>query len=92
MECRVIEAEAKVINSLGLHARPAAQLVRLANNFACEIHLIKDGVPVNGKSIMGVMMLAAECGSTIGVRAEGDDEAAAMAAIVDLIATGFGET
>jgi phosphocarrier protein HPr len=88
----VIEREAKVINSLGLHARPAAQLVRLASNFQCEIYFLKDGVPVNGKSIMGVMMLAAECGSTIGVRADGADEAAAMAAIVDLIATGFGET
>lgn len=88
----MIEREAKVINSLGLHARPAAQLVRLASKYACEIHLIKDGVPVNGKSIMGVMMLAAECGSTIGVRADGSDEEAALAAIVDLIATGFGET
>jgi phosphocarrier protein len=92
MECRVIESEAKVINSLGLHARPAAQLVRLASNFVSEIHLLKDGVPVNGKSIMGVMMLAAECGSTIGVRTDGADEEAAMAAIVELIATGFGET
>jgi phosphocarrier protein HPr len=92
MECRVIEREAKVVNSLGLHARPAAQLVRLASSYESEIHLIKDGVPVNGKSIMGVMMLAAECGSTIGVRADGSDEAAALAAIVELIATGFGET
>ena len=88
----MIEREATVINSLGLHARPAAQLVRLASNYASDIHLVKDGVPVNGKSIMGVMMLAAECGSTIGVRADGSDEEAAMAAIVDLIATGFGET
>ncbi len=92
MECRVIECEAKVVNSLGLHARPAAQLVRLASNFESEIHLVKDGVPVNGKSIMGVMMLAAECGSTIGVRADGADEESALAAIVELIATGFGET
>ena len=79
MEYGVIEREAKVINSLGLHARPAAQLV-------------KEGVPVNGKSIMGVMMLAAECGSTITVRANGVDAEMAMAAIVNLIATGFGET
>ncbi len=88
----MIEREAKVINSLGLHARPAAQLVRLASNYVSEIHLVRDGVPVNGKSIMGVMMLAAECGSTIGVRAEGADEDAAVTAIVELIATGFGET
>ncbi|HEU5218296.1 MAG TPA: HPr family phosphocarrier protein [Gemmatimonadales bacterium] len=88
----MIERDAQVINSLGLHARPAAQLVRLASTFESEIHLVKDGVPVNGKSIMGVMMLAAECGSTIGVRTEGPDEAAAIAAIMELIATGFGET
>lgn len=88
----MIEREAKVINSLGLHARPAAQLVRLASKYVSEIHLIKDGVPVNGKSIMGVMMLTAECGSTIGVRADGSDEEAALAALVELIATGFGET
>ena len=92
MEFRVIEREVKVINSLGLHARPAAQLVRLASTFECEIHLVKDGLPVNGKSIMGVMMLAAECGSIIGVRADGPDEAAAIAAMVDLISSGFGET
>ena len=88
----MIERDAMVVNSLGLHARPAAQLVRLASNYESEIHLVKDGVPVNGKSIMGVMMLAAECGSSIGVRADGRDEEAALAAIVDLIATGFGET
>ena len=88
----MIERDAKVVNSLGLHARPAAQLVRLASNYQSEIHMVKDGVPVNGKSIMGVMMLAAECGSTIGVRADGSDEEAALGAIVDLIATGFGET
>jgi len=88
----VIEREARVINSLGLHARPAAQLVKLASTFASDVELVKEGVPVNGKSIMGVMMLAAECGSTITVRANGVDAELAMAAIVDLIATGFGET
>jgi phosphocarrier protein HPr len=92
MEYGVIEREAKVINSLGLHARPAAQLVKLASTFTSEVELVKEGVPVNGKSIMGVMMLAAECGSTITIRAKGADAERAMAAIVDLIATGFGET
>jgi len=92
MEYGVIEREAKVINSLGLHARPAAQLVKLASTFKSEVELVKEGVPVNGKSIMGVMMLAAECGSTITVRANGVDAELALAAIVDLIATGFGET
>jgi phosphocarrier protein len=88
----MIEQTATVVNPLGLHARPAAQLVKLANTFASEIQLIKDGVPVNGKSIMGVMIIAAECGSTITVRAEGDDAEPAVAAIVELIASGFGES
>jgi phosphocarrier protein len=92
MEHGVIERDAKVINSLGLHARPAAQLVKLASTFVSDVELVKEGVPVNGKSIMGVMMLAAEYGSTITVRANGADAELAMAAIVDLIATGFGET
>jgi len=88
----MIEQTATVVNPLGLHARPAAQLVKLANTFGAEIQLIKDGVPVNGKSIMGVMILAAECGSTITIRAEGDDAEPAVAAIVELIVSGFGES
>jgi phosphocarrier protein len=92
MECRVIEREVTVVNSLGLHARPAAQLVRLASSFECDVELVKDGVPVNCKSIMGVMMLAAECGSTLMVRTNGVDAEAAAAAMVELIASGFGET
>jgi len=87
----VIERTATVTNPLGVHARPAAQLVRLSNTFESEILLVKDGVPVNGKSIMGVMMLAAECGSTITIRAEGGDAEAAVTALIDLIASGFGE-
>jgi phosphocarrier protein HPr len=87
----VIEQSITVPNPLGLHARPAAQLVRLANTFGSEIQLVKDGVPVNGKSIMGVMILAAECGSTITVRAEGADAEAAVAALVELVNSGFGE-
>ena len=78
--------------SLGLHARPAAQLVRLASSFESEVELVKDGVPVNSKSIMGVMMLAAECGSQLIVRATGADAEAAAAAMAELIASGFGET
>jgi phosphocarrier protein HPr len=92
MGCRVIERDVVVVNSLGLHARPAAQLVRLASSFASEVELVKDGVPVNCKSIMGVMMLAAECGSTLVVRAVGEDAEAAAAAMVELFASGFGET
>ena len=86
------EREVRIVNSLGLHARPAAQLVRLASSFASEVELVKDGVPVNSKSIMGVMMLAAECGSQLIVRATGSDAEAAAAAMAELIASGFGET
>ena len=85
------EQTATVVNPLGLHARPAAQLVKLANTFASDIQLVKDGVPVNGKSIMGVMILAAECGSSITVRAAGPDANAAVAALVELVTSGFGE-
>ena len=88
----MIERTATVTNPLGVHARPAAQLVKLCNSFESDIHLVKDGVPVNGKSIMGVMMLAAECGSTITVRAEGSDAEAAVTALVELITSGFGES
>ncbi len=91
MECGVSELQATVVNPLGLHARPAAQLVKLASQFNSEIELVKDGMPVNGKSIMGVMMLAAECGSSLTVRATGPDEAAAAQALVELICSGFGE-
>lgn len=86
------ELGATILNPLGLHARPAAQLVKLANTFTSEIELVKDGVPVNGKSIMGVMILAAECGSAITIRARGEDEAAAVQAIAELVRSGFGES
>ena len=81
-----------IVNPLGLHARPAAQLVKLASGFTSEIELVKDGMPVNGKSIMGVMMLAAESGSSITVRARGSDEVEAVAALSELIDSGFGES
>jgi phosphocarrier protein len=87
----MIEREAKIVNSLGLHARPAAQIVKLASDFKSDIEIVKDGMPVNGKSIMGVMMLAAECGSAIVFRANGPDEAAAVDALAALVAKGFDE-
>ncbi|HUG27761.1 MAG TPA: HPr family phosphocarrier protein [Gemmatimonadales bacterium] len=80
-----------VINPLGLHARPAAQFVKLASTFQSHIEVEKDGVPVNGKSIMGVMMLAAECGATLRIRADGADAEAAVVALVQLVSEGFGE-
>lgn len=87
----MIEREARIVNQLGLHARPAAQLVKLASGFQAEIEFEKDGMAVNGKSIMGVMMLAAECGSRVLVRASGPDEAQAVDALAELVARGFGE-
>lgn len=85
------EQDATIVNQLGLHARPAAKIVKLASGFTAEVEIVKDGMAVNGKSIMGVMMLAAECGSSITLRANGADEAAAVEALVQLVASGFGE-
>ena len=85
------EREFDIRNRLGLHARAAAQLVRLANQFSSEIRVVKDGVEVNGKSIMGVLMLAAPKDTRILVRASGPDAEEALAAIGALIDRKFGE-
>lgn len=81
----------EVVNLLGFHARPAAEFVQLAGSFACEIWLEKDGLEVNAKSIMGVLMLAAERGSQLVIRADGNDAAEALEALADLVARGFEE-
>jgi phosphocarrier protein len=78
-------------NKLGIHARPAAQFVKMANRFKSEILVEKDGEEVDGKSIMGLMMLAAGHGSVIIVSAEGEDEEAALNAIGELIERKFEE-
>ncbi len=78
-------------NKLGLHARAAAQFVQAANKFGADIFLEKDGQEVNGKSIMGIMMLAAGCGTQITVKAKGDDAKEAIAALQALIEGKFGE-
>jgi phosphocarrier protein len=88
----VIEREATIVNPLGMHARPAARLVKVASGFESHIEVVKDGLAINGKSIMGVMMLAAECGSSIVFRAEGPDAEAALDALAGLVAEGFGES
>jgi phosphocarrier protein HPr len=88
----MIERQATIVNQEGLHARPAARIVRLASTFESEVELAKDGLEVNGKSIMGVMMLAAECGSSITIRANGPDADAAVQALAELVESGFGET
>jgi phosphocarrier protein HPr len=88
----MVERSVQVQNSHGIHARPAAEIVKVAARFRSAITIIRDDLEVNGKSIMGVMMLAAECGATITIRAVGDDEAAAADALVALVNTRFGET
>jgi len=87
----VIEREARIVNPLGMHARPAAEFVKLANRFKATIALRKGELTVNGKSIMGVMMLAAECGSSVHIRTDGEDAAEAMEALLALFAAGFHE-
>lgn len=88
----VIEREVTIVNPLGLHARPASQFVRLAGKFDAQIEVANDSMAVNGKSIMGVMMLAAECGSVLRIRAEGRDAEEAVNALADLVERGFGES
>ena len=87
----MIERRVTVVNAHGIHARPAAEIVKTAARFTSNVLLEKDGLEVNGKSIMGVMMLAAECGSEVIIRADGTDEAAAVDALAALIAGKFGE-
>lgn len=81
----------EVTNKLGIHARPAAKIVRSASMFESHVTLTVDGETVNAKSIMGVMTLAACRGTMIEIMAEGDDEEEAVAGIVQLVADGFGE-
>ena len=83
--------ELTILNKLGIHARPAAQFVKTASAFLCEIRVEKDGEEVDGKSIMGLMMLAAGHGSVITVTAEGDDADQALAALEALVARRFEE-
>jgi phosphocarrier protein HPr len=87
----VVKKKITVTNRLGLHARPAAQIVQKASQFKSEIKLSKDGLEVNAKSIMGVMMLAAEMGSAVLIITEGPDEEAAANAIAEVFASKFGE-
>jgi phosphocarrier protein HPr len=86
-----MERQLQIVNKLGLHARAAAKLVTLAGKYKSEIKVKKDGREVSGKSIMGVMMLAAAKGSRLTFRAEGDDAAEALDAIEALIARKFDE-
>ncbi len=89
----VFEQSVVISNKLGLHARPAALLVKTANKYKSEIDIIKvsDGEVVNAKSIMGVMMLAASQGTKLVIRADGDDSRDAAQALVEIIINKFGE-
>jgi phosphocarrier protein HPr len=86
------ERSVTIVNKLGLHARPAAEIVKTAARFKSHITLVRDDLEVNGKSIMGVMMLAAEFGATVLIRAEGEDAEAAIDALAALVAAKFGES
>ena len=87
----MLQREAEIVNKLGLHARASAKLTQLAGQFKSSIWLIRSGKRVNAKSIMGVMMLAAAKGATIGIETDGPDEEAAMNALKGLIANYFDE-
>jgi phosphocarrier protein len=86
------ERKVQIVNKAGLHARPAAEIVKLAAKYSSDITVCRDDLEVNGKSIMGVMMLAAECGSTLQLKAEGPDAAEALDALEQLIESKFGES
>ena len=80
-----------VVNPLGLHARAAARFVQLAARFSSQVRVARDAKVMDGKSIMGILLLAAARGTTITISADGADEEAAVQALADLVSTGFGE-
>lgn len=85
------EISVTIVNRLGMHARPAALMVKTADRYRSQVWIRKDELEVNGKSIMGVMMLAAEPGSSLQIRAQGPDEAEALEALARLVADKFNE-
>ena len=86
-----VERSVVIQNKYGLHARPAAEFVKAAHSFDCEVQVCKDDLEVNGKSIMGMMMLAAERGAEIVIRTSGREAEAAMEKLVGLVTNRFGE-
>lgn len=88
----MIEKTVTIVNNAGLHTRPAATIVKLASKYKCEFFLNKDGLHINGKSIIGVMTLAAEKGSQIALVFDGEDEEQAAQEIIDYFNRGFDET
>lgn len=87
----MIEAEVQICNRLGLHARAAARFVHLANNFTSRIVVCRDKLTVDGKSILGLLTLAAACGTALRLRIDGPDEQSALAELVELVQGRFGE-
>ena len=87
----MLQNEFIIVNKLGLHARASALFVKTSSRFASDVKLAKEGLEVNGKSIMGIMMLAASKGVTVTLTVDGTDEVEAMRNIGDLIINGFGE-
>lgn len=87
----MIKNAINITNKLGLHARASAKLTKLASTYRCDVYISRNGRRVNAKSIMGVMMLAAGMGTTVEIETEGEDEQAAMEALVALINDKFGE-
>jgi phosphocarrier protein HPr len=87
----MLQKDFAIVNKLGLHARASALFVKTASRFSADVKLSKEGVEVNGKSIMGIMMLAASTGITVRLTVDGADEVEAMQVIGDLIVNGFGE-
>lgn len=87
----MIETEVTIVNKAGMHTRPASMIVRIAAKFKADFYISKDGFEVNGKSIIGVMTLAAEQGSTLTLKFEGDDEKELSEEMVKFFAEGFGE-
>jgi phosphocarrier protein len=87
----MVEQEVTIQNQLGLHARACSVFVKAATKFASHIFVIRDGLEVNGKSILGVMMLAAEMGAKITLKADGKDETEALEALVRVVNDKFGE-
>ncbi len=87
------KAEIKVVltNKMGLHARPSTQIATTASRYQADVKIIKDGMDVDAKSVLELLMLAAECGSELTVSAQGDDAAAAAEAVANLVRTRFGE-
>ena len=86
-----IEKELTIRNKMGMHARPAAQFVKRASKYQCDVWVEKDDEPVNGKSIMGLMMLAAGRGETIKIIADGNDAEQPVADLEELVSSGFGD-